>query len=406
MDAVVVRLTLSLIGPGIMIVFGLAFVGAWLVDRRRPYLLLLALTCALFAVGAISQIVYWPNSTGLNALVSGAFYTCAVLLGAQAILLRSRRPFPWIWFPVVLAGFLILTAYYFYIERNLLARVYIQNFGYGLVLLAAALRLKTARLERTADRILFWTLLVFALHFFPRTLLTIGFTAPVGEKAFANSAFWQTLQLSLSILGVSLALAIFNAAFSDLLEDMRTERNTDALTGTLNRRGFEEAATGLLKRSGGQGALVLLDLDHFKRINDAYGHHVGDHVLRDVGQLIRRNTHTQDILGRFGGEEFMILIADGDVDAARSCAERLALALANHRFGGIADNKTITASFGVTALSPGEAWETVFNRADKCLYAAKTAGRNRIATETGTELPRSTESLFEPGRARRTRELS
>ena len=85
-EGTVVRVTLSLIGPGIMLVFGLAFAGAWAVDRRRPYLLLLALTCLLFTLGAVSQVVYWPSSTGLNAMVSGALYTAAVLLAAQGIL--------------------------------------------------------------------------------------------------------------------------------------------------------------------------------------------------------------------------------------------------------------------------------------------------------------------------------
>lgn len=123
MDGTIVRQTLSLIGPGIMLVFALAFVGAWAVDRRHPYLLLLALTCLLFTLGAVSQILHWPRATGLNAMVSGALYTAAVLLAAQAILLRSGRALPWSLYPVLLVGFLVLLGYFFYVDRNLLARV-------------------------------------------------------------------------------------------------------------------------------------------------------------------------------------------------------------------------------------------------------------------------------------------
>ncbi len=406
MDDFVARQTLSLIGPGVILVFGLAFASAWAVERRRPYLLLLSLACGLFALGAGSQIIYWPSETGLNALFSGALYTSAVLLSAQAILLRSGRPFPWVWVPVLLAGFLMLTAYFFYIDRNLLVRVYIQNFGYGFVLLAAALRLRTAPQERGADRVLFWTLLVFALHFFPRTLLTIGFSAPVGERAFADSVFWQTLQLSLAVLGAALALAIFSATYSDLLDDMRSERNTDALTGTLNRRGFEEAIAAVFGKARARAALVLVDVDHFKRINDAHGHHAGDRVLATLGQLIRDNTQAGDIVGRFGGEEFLVLIPDGDVQAARTCAEGLRVALASHRFDGIDEGEAITASFGVTEFVPGEDWETLFARADKCLYSAKTAGRNRTVATGDVEYGQPARSHLDPGQGQRTPALT
>ena len=377
MDSTVVRVTLSLIGPSIMLVFGLAFAGAWSVDRRRPYLLLLALTCLLFTLGAVSQILYWPRNTGLNAMVSGTLYTAAVLLAAQAILLRSGRALPWPWYPVLLAGFMALMAYFFYVDRNLLARVYIQNFGYGLILLAAALRLRTATGKRRVDRILFWVLLAFALHFFPRTLMTMGFSAPIGERPFANSVFWQTLQLSIAVLGVSLALAIFAAAFSDLLDDARRERNTDPLTGTLNRRGFDDAVAAKLKKLGGPASLVLCDVDHFKRINDLHGHDVGDAVLMTLGRLLLDSAGNGDAVGRFGGEEFVVFLPATGLQQATACAERLRVAVAGHPFPHLKDGEMVTASFGVAELRPGELWESLFKRADTCMYAAKNAGRNR-----------------------------
>lgn len=378
MNDTVVRLTLSLIGPAIMLVFALAFAAAWAIDRKRVYLLLLAGTCLLFTLGSLSQVLYWPRGTGSNAMVSGALYTGAVLLAAQGILLRSGRAFPWMLYPAVLAGFMILLAYFFYIDRNLLARVYIQNFGYGLVLLAAALRLKTVLRARHVDRILFWVLLAFAIHFFPRTLLTIGFSAPVGERAFANSIFWQTLQLSVAVLGASLALAIFAAAFSDLLEDARRERNTDALTGVLNRRGLEQAVAAHLSKPRARAALVLFDLDYFKRINDLHGHDGGDSVLKTVGQLLRDDARKNDVVGRFGGEEFLVFLPGADLEQARWCAERLRIIVAKQRFPSLPPEEGVTASFGVAAFGPGETWEQLFKRADKCLYAAKKAGRNRI----------------------------
>lgn len=380
MEGTVVRLTLSLIGPSIILVFGLAFTGAWAVYRQRSYLLLLALTCLLFTLGAVSQILYWPRATGLNAMVSGSLYTAAVLLAAQGILLRSGRACPWSLYPVLLVGFMALIGYFFYVDRNLLARVYIQNFGYGLILLAAALRLGTVPGKSKVDRILFWVLLIFALHFFPRTLLTMGFSPPIGERPFANSVFWQTLQLSLAVLGAGLALAIFAAAFSDILEDAKRERNIDALTGILNRRGFEETVATRLTNLQGPASLVLCDVDHFKRINDAHGHDVGDVVLKTLGQLLLDIADNNNVVGRFGGEEFLIFLSVSDLQDAKMYAERLRTAVAGHRFPHLTDGEMVTASFGVAELRPGESWTSLFKRADTCLYAAKNAGRNRTVS--------------------------
>ena len=208
----------------------------------------------------------------------------------------------------------------------------------------------------------------------------MGLSAPIGEKAFANSVFWQTLQLSLAVLGVSLALAVFAAAFSDLLDDARRERNTDALTETLNRRGFEETVAARLRNPEGRASLVLCDVDHFKRVNDVHGHDVGDAVLKTLGRLLLDIARNRDVVGRFGGEEFLVFLPAADLQEAKMCAERLRTAVAGYRFPHLPDGEMVTASFGVAERRPGEPWESLFNRADTCLYAAKNAGRNRTVT--------------------------
>jgi diguanylate cyclase (GGDEF)-like protein len=344
-----------------------------MMERRRPYLLLLASACLLFALGAASQILHRPAAAGPNAIASGTLYTAAVLLAAQGILLRSRTPVSWVVCGAVLAGFTMALGYFFYVDRNLLVRVYIQNFGYGLILLIAALRLKAVPRTRAIDRILFWVLLIFALHFFPRTLLTIGFSAPAGLKAFATSPFWLVLQVSLAVLGAALALAVFAAAFSDVIEDLRRERDIDALTGILNRRGFEEAMAGLAG-SDEPASLLLCDVDRFKQVNDLYGHDAGDAVLQALGQILRDVARAGDVVGRFGGEEFMLFLPATDLREASACAERLRAAVAAHHFPHLSPGQRVTASFGVVQLRPGEPW------VESCLYAAKKAGRNRIVT--------------------------
>lgn len=378
MDASIVRVTLSLIGPGILLIFGLAFFATWRIDRRRTYLLVVAAGCGLFTLGVSSQVLHWPPDAGPNSLVSGTLYTAAVLSTAQGLLQRGGRPVSWASLALVLTAFVLANWYYFYIERNLLARVYIQNFGYGLVLLGAALRIRHLRKNRAVDRVLFWVLLFFALQFFPRTLLTLGFVAPADARAFANSAFWQTLQLSLAVLGTALALSLLAACAADVIEGLRRERDTDALSGMLNRRAFEEHVRLALGRRGERGTMIVCDVDHFKAINDTLGHHAGDEALRSVADILRSPTNHAGVAGRLGGEEFGIFLADADLSEGYTVATRLQHAIAGSEFLLSGAPARITASFGVADARFGDEWEALYRRADRSLYEAKQRGRNRV----------------------------
>ncbi|RJF66537.1 GGDEF domain-containing protein [Rhodopseudomonas palustris] len=366
-----------MIGPGIIGVFGVAFLAAWSYDRRRPYLALLAAACALFALGASSQILYWPRDTGLNAMVSGALYTCAVIAAVEGVLIRSSRAFG-LWIDVaIFAAFSLALYYFFYVDRSLLARIYVQNFGYGLLLCVAALRLAHLRHGRVVDRILFWTLLLFGLHFFPRTVFTVGVSPPSGGPlVFADSVFWQTLQLSLAVLGAALAMAILAAAVSDLIDDLRRERDLDHLTGLLNRRGFEEEIAAPMRRAPEGASLILCDVDHFKSINDTFGHDVGDVVLKEIGAILRKTARKGDLVGRWGGEEFAVFLPDASLSDATECAERLRQTIANSRIPGL-DTRPVTASFGVATIREAGDWTALYKLADSRLYLAKASGRDR-----------------------------
>lgn len=374
------NIPMALIGPAILSVFALGFVWVWSIAKRRPHPLLLAAACILFAVGASSQLLHWPPDPGPNAMASGLAYTLSVLAACQGILLRSGKTLR----PGLAVGFLIammgLLWYFFYVERNLTARIYIQNFGYGAVMLATALHLLPGRRTRTIDRVLFWVLLICALQFFPRTVLTMGLSDISSVRAFSQSLFWQMLQLSLAIVGAGLALTILAATVTDLMDELRRERDGDGLTGVLNRRGFEEQAVKLLAGNG-QAVLILCDLDHFKGINDTYGHDAGDQVLRRFGALLQDSARPTDLVGRMGGEEFALLLVDADMDRAYRVAEELRSGLEASRFPFLPAQDKLTASFGIAPREQGRNVRNMMKAADRQLYAAKAGGRNRIVAE-------------------------
>lgn len=156
----------------------------------------------------------------------------------------------------------------------------------------------------------------------------------------------------------------------------------DALTGAYTKAELLNRGPELMKRSETLGeplCLVMFDIDHFKKINDTYGHPAGDHVLREIGQIVgQKLVRANDYFARFGGEEFVILLSGSPTKAAMDVAERVRNSVQSHLF--VFDNKTIpvTVSLGVAERQPTDkSWETILARADEALYKSKNAGRNR-----------------------------
>ena len=158
-------------------------------------------------------------------------------------------------------------------------------------------------------------------------------------------------------------------------EKSQIQASTDGLTGLINRRTLEGEVRSL-KRRGTQFTIVMADLDHFKLLNDTYGHEAGDKALRTFSQIVKDNARDGDITARFGGEEFVMLFPETPMDKAIACLDRLRESLATTLASG--DNPTFTASFGVTDSAAADTLEAMLKIADTALYEAKERGRNCI----------------------------
>ncbi len=186
---------------------------------------------------------------------------------------------------------------------------------------------------------------------------------------------WQILAAGALVL---LGAFYWNRKLRVLNRELERLSVTDRLTGLYNRRKLDETLESELQRSlrfEQTFSIILLDIDHFKRINDAHGHLVGDQVLIEVSRLLQANTRETDIVGRWGGEEFMIICAQTDQDGALRLAENLRKALQDKR---IAVVEQATASFGVCSYRSGELSAQLVERVDAALYTAKADGRNRV----------------------------
>lgn len=164
----------------------------------------------------------------------------------------------------------------------------------------------------------------------------------------------------------------------------------DYLTGIYNRMMFNELLEAEMQRArryASDLSLIMFDLDHFKKINDTYGHAIGDHVLKEVARLVSENLRAHDIFARWGGEEFMVLAPKCDQNQVAVLAEKLRSLCAAHDFG---NGLGITVSFGVTRFQADDTLESFTARADDSLYRAKEGGRNRVESSSDQIFPRDT----------------
>ncbi len=168
-----------------------------------------------------------------------------------------------------------------------------------------------------------------------------------------------------------------------LIKKLDRLSKTDSLTGVFNRLKLDEQLENMLniaKRYNRPFSVLLLDIDHFKTVNDTFGHQSGDRVLAGLAGILQENIRQTDLVGRWGGEEFLIVCPETDMDRAFTLAENLRSIIESSNFG---IDRQVTASFGITEYSGKDDPATIVQRADRAMYLAKEEGRNRVRTVAG-----------------------
>jgi len=234
-----------------------------------------------------------------------------------------------------------------------------------------------------------WTIMVVGL-----AALFLGTDKPIGMPTGTKIDRLATMLVFALTIGRCMYLGIFSSSMQQSLYQSglklkaayrRIEElaELDELTGTFNRRcilRMLEEEIARCTRNGSSCAVALIDLDHFKRINDAYGHPIGDEALRTFAISMFANLRSMDRFGRYGGEEFLLVLPDLSQDQAVRALERLRAIIADLDWSAFSPGMTVTISAGVTTLNPCENSDTLLARADSALYAAKARGRNRTAS--------------------------
>ncbi len=378
--------TAFLIAMGFTLLNGavLGFMRPALTENLKPSVtdwrigtLLLAGALALFAASGASQTL-WVLPIA-NALIFVGF-----ALYARSIRRYVGRRETW---SVFLPGALGLVAliWFTFFMPNLAVRVLIAS-GVNLIYSFAVIHalVQHRRTERSyAGAFLIGLLLVVAVLVIARVV----YYASIGASA-ASITVTGNLVAALSPLLIAALPIVGTTAFALLcFERIRGELHllatTDALTKLANRRTIAEQAARLFEKARQTTqplSVAVIDIDHFKRINDKYGHDAGDLVLTRVAGILNENVRGTQLVGRQGGEEFVALFEDANALEAQAAAERLRAAVADATQPLGEPLETVTVSIGVATISASDAsFDELLRRADRALYAAKLAGRNRVA---------------------------
>jgi diguanylate cyclase (GGDEF)-like protein len=180
---------------------------------------------------------------------------------------------------------------------------------------------------------------------------------------------------------VAMGISVIFLLATDLSHRLRQLAQTDPLTQVANRRGFVSSSLRLLARSARSGrplTVILCDLDHFKRVNDEFGHIAGDRALQHFVRILQQSVRVEDVVGRIGGEEFAVCLGDMSDAQAGEIAERVRLTLAHAPLQDGGREVWLTASYGISTWRDGDDISAMLQRADIALYEAKNAGRDSI----------------------------
>ncbi|MFO1516899.1 MAG: GGDEF domain-containing protein [Lysobacterales bacterium] len=375
--------TVLLLSMVITLVLGLSLVAAWRSGDDA-----LARAQRLWVRGCAVQPLAWVL-LGLRGAIPDVFSVLLANLlivasfadfGAALVRLRGARP-PWRAVGLLLTAVAVTQAAFIWLRPSLQARVVL--ISAALLLLSVAAVRAVWRLQAAPRPRSHWLValafglgaLVLAVRIVVEGLLSPGLATLLQGSPMQSLVFVYG-----AVVPIASTIGFLLIGNDRHIAELQRLVALDPLTGALNRRTLERQADALLQQAQRRGqaySLLLLDADHFKQVNDAFGHDAGDEVLRAVVAVLRQGLRPADLVGRLGGEEFVVVLPDAGTAAALQRAEQLRAAVAALRFEVAGRRVPLTVSIGL-ATAGAESFADLLRRADHAMYAAKHAGRNRV----------------------------
>jgi len=362
------------------LLFAVTFVVFWRVGGMKRHVLGFAISYVLFAVGFLATH-FLPGDAFYLFHTTQFFYSLGTTVFVASVCERAGQRLHLGSFGVVYVISALVMGLTVSLSDDVGPRLILVNMGYGIMFTMGVTTLLTARRRNLIDVAIIAIMAFQAADFFIRPTMTLLFEKSIPAAVYQDSVYYSLIGLVLGVKSISTALVLIGATIAEWTIALRESSESDALSGLRNRGSFEETMRNLLPRAQTEGrplSFVVADIDHFKKVNDIWGHQAGDQAISGIGELIKKTVRECDTAGRIGGEEFCIAVWNCPNDPAFRLADRIRLAFADLKHAGISDNIRLTASFGVATAHDGETYEDLFARADAALYRAKSNGRNRV----------------------------
>jgi diguanylate cyclase (GGDEF)-like protein len=356
-------------------VYAIAFVGMMRMHRHLPGTGSFALGFSFGFLGCALTVVRDTIPSFVFVVVEHFLVFSAFVLFYRGILLffRSPRTIHFLWTLVCVA--LLLLMYFSTADDRVAPRIVIVSLVLLLVRGLIAVELFRQAGQRSILNVFAVLMAVYTLFGAARCMVTLRHGPPYD---LMQTSRLQTPSLVVNLLFICIMGLFFLLMLSsELVAIVEAQSLHDHVSGALNRRGIDQRlALELVRaeRNGYQLAIALIDIDHFKQINDTAGHAAGDAALKQVVGVITSRLRSYDFFGRFGGDEFLLVLPQTSCDDAVRIAERI-----EHALNGLVVSRfalPITLSIGLTMATPGESAVSMLDRADAALYKAKRAGRN------------------------------
>jgi diguanylate cyclase (GGDEF)-like protein len=373
---------ISLLNPVLALALSGLFLKLWMERRARTHVLFFCAAYFCYAMAFGLQAAPWPFGDPGNALLSNLFLLGTFGASIHGMMLRRRHPTPFAALGALAVLGFAAQFWFAIVQPDMTGRIYAVNFCYGGMMLVAAAEMRAFPDKTPVERLLFAVVLTVGLYSFARTIGVSLAEGHIAERSqYIGSLTWLVLNFSAALFALLLALTLVYLVVQDAMQDLRAESMTDLLSGLLNRRGFEENGRKVLARAGEVGlptALLICDIDHFKSVNDRFGHACGDQVIAAFAQCLHDAAGGRHVVARIGGEEFAVVLSGANLKTGRLFAEAVRNACATLKAAGLPEDYAVTASFGVAEMQAGEDLTSLRRRADAALYDAKRRGRDRV----------------------------
>ena len=332
-----------------------------------------------------------------------AVFLLALTLCVVGLTRHYRLQPPWRTLGVIVVASLVVNILIVDMPRSSLLRGILYQAPYFILQMVGVAMILRYRQRKPLDMALLVLFAASGLQFLSKPALAAWLGSGASARDYIGSTYAAISQSVGAMLLIANGLLMLLIIVRDTMAEITARSETDTLSGLLNRRGFEERAGRLLataQRTGVPATLVVADLDHFKAINDTYGHQAGDRVIMAFADALGATADPRAVIGRLGGEEFAILIPGVDLAAAGHYAEDVRLAFSGLSIASLEPDGRVSASFGAARLTAGDSLSDLLRRADAALYQAKKDGRDRVCL-AGPDVPPPLRATLPSGERRR-----